>query len=351
MANQLSIFQLPQIINLEWSITYIGIGTYCILPWNEQNDQQYPIFIRKVKQDYPDININLILIDPCFSEGKIPTCLKDLSVTHDPKYSNVYHTVQNIHAYVFDLFVCYLPELIDCQNGIVDITNFFLVMNRLCQRNDTVLLVHDFSGADLRILALYFDSMIDKKHIIYDFSGRSDQPCLSNFDFLDCRVCVDTNNHIIELFNPFLIKYEQLIPMYHQSLSLHQMKTHYIIGNVIQFYKQMFFQVYLATLRRIINWQKSQQTNRDVEINRRIISIRDLKLIDHLHNLNLLKLYNQNGTSQQMIDQLLPIVIQKCREMSLLFQIDSDINVNFLTTHLQFPNLWDDYFNKVLSYS
>lgn len=231
------------------SITYIGIGTA------NQVDQQYPKVIRRAKTLDPALRINLILIDPNIPTDIPPICLQSINGYPDQEYTNLYHTPDHIHVYVFNQTVTYLPQLIAVEpiHGL-DITPILTILNQLSASRGDLLMVHDFSGMEIDLLATYFDSMIDPQHILYDLSCRSGQPYQIDFNHLMII------NQTWRLFNPFMIDHHLLKETYQQS-SDEVVRRQIIL--CAQYRKRMFLELYLHNYRKAKLWASTIETKKN----------------------------------------------------------------------------------------
>lgn len=335
--NNLYLNDIPQIIQLDYSITYIGIGSSCHMLWEQSNDQQYPHEIRMLKNYVEELRVNLILIDPEFRNEFPPLCVKNLNAQPDQIYKNVYHTKNNIDIYIFCDKVTYIPDYtnLNIPDGI-DITNFFEQMNIICACNDSVLIVNDYSGLEINILALYFDNMIDKKHIMYDMSGRVGIGCFCDFENLFCPVRLTNND--IELINPFAVESSIFMNIFTKQTDTRAIRYFRICAN---YYKDTFVNMYFHNFRRAKLWKMSNVAHDDNEnIHKRNMKIKELRMLDHLHNTKLVQTYEQDNP-EMFLREIAELFTQKNLELCQTYH-KNPCDIFKVLLLLDHPNQWTD---------
>lgn len=336
-SSKINVDQLPNCINFTHSITYIGIGCSSHHEWSIEDDQQYPIFVRRVKEERPDLNINLILIDPDFTSVNPPLCTKSPHMKMDKIYTNVYHTIDNINVYVFGESIQYIPQFVyfTSDSG-RDITSFLMRMNVLCNRNDAVLIVHDFSGLEIDVLALYFDNFVNKKHIMYDVSCRSGVACMIDFDNIYCQIRAQGNN--IEIMNPFAIEYDDIINKYYH---VRDPKLRKILCKCVEYHKEIFIKLYLNNLRRGRIWQLSKITGHDVDVNKRTIRTNEIKMLDHIHGTYLLQSL-ENNDSDKFMEMLMTLFVGECHHIGQIYHVSGKEFTKLIYASFNEPNYWNN---------
>lgn len=337
----LDLDNLVNVITLDHSITYIGIGTCCYRSWSLQDDQQYLYMIRQAKEMDETLHINLILIDPGFRSENPPVCVTETRAICDHQLINVYHTDNLIDIYIFSESVMYLPEYISIPTQGRDISSFLIYFNQLCGQPDRVLIVHDFSGQEIDILALYVDQLINKKQIIYDLSCRCGIGCMMDFRHIYCTLI--HNNHI-SVFNPFGIAYDQFYNQYINASSESIRKQILACAN---YHKNLLMTLYFHNFRRGKLWQQSKISDRDLSINKRVIKINEIKLLDHLHGTNLLQLYNHDDAENFLI-LMGNLFMIKCHEIGEIYHVDSYQMIGIILS-IKEPHLWTDPMIQYLS--
>jgi len=338
--DKLQINELSDYIHLIKSITYIGIGVCQYSDWSIQDNQQYPYMIRQIKDIYKHIHLNLILIDPAFKNENPPTCVQQLNAQIDKSFNNVYHTENNIHIYVCAENVKYIPQYVSFETVYgVDITSLLTQMNQLCCENDGILIVHDFSGLEIDILAEYFDESIDHKHILYDMSCRSGVSCLIDFNQLYCTLNIGEK---MEIYNPFMIDLSQIRDIYQDS---NDVKIKQQINLCVQYYKKKFVKLYFHNLRMGKLWKLRYQSGRDVEISKRVIRMNEIKMLDHLHKTNLEQSFTNNDIDT-FVNTMGHLFMNECYKIGTIFHFDG-YEIMKIILSIDEPNLW---YNPIMYY-
>lgn len=194
--------------------------------------------------------------------------------------------------YVFNESVTYVYF---CSNYGKDITSFLIKMTHLCDHDDMILIVHDFSGLEIDVLSLYFDNIINNKHVIYDIFGRSGCPCMIN-----CTILIEENH--FEIITPFSLSCQDIMKKY-------QIDHDYKLMKCYEYYKNIFMKLYFQNLRRGKVWQLSQ-----IDINKRVIRLNEINMLDHIHGTNMITLIKNDDSAKFMIT-MTDLFIQKCQEL------------------------------------
>lgn len=167
----------------DYNIVYIGVGTqfYGNKNWETNQNQQFPQFIRDLKNKIPSIKVLIVLIDPSFVKGTPPYIVtsNDINLkntwTKSKYYSNLYHSSSNVD-------VIQITDSVNWSNVINNDFNndfkFERIMIELCDHisnsvENTLLFYHEFTGSNVKML-----ENIIKKHIKID----------------DNKICIDITN-------------------------------------------------------------------------------------------------------------------------------------------------------------
>lgn len=326
---------LIQYLCFDNSITYIGIGTAKNTEWTEQEDQQYPMFIREYQLKHPDIKINLVLIDPML--GKVT----GLNFTPLSTVGNVYSTLHNTTYYLFNEKVYYEPELQrEKPTHGKDITQLLSSLNEKCSHCTGILIVHDFSGNDMNLLNIAFKKQLETCHhkILYDLSDGVQVGC-----YLDMQ---DTVNHVVisktasgifindirgwtcdklvKYLNNDAIKYTLLCKKIQRRTI-----------NIIKRYKEFYFN----NLRRTMLWLKNIDTP-NADLCQKVISLYDIKIMDIEHDTKLMNVYSREKI-QRFVAIMEWIHEQKKHEVEVIL----GFKFNFDDPE---PNNWLNLLNGVL---
>lgn len=220
-------------------INYVSIGCTNRQTFNKQlinidllenEDQQYPLFLRKIKRNVSDISLNLFLIDPTLE--LIPACIRK-SIPNSTKVINeleigwvldkeinmefapvapgstfrvvsgaIYvNSLENIKIFALKSSVNFAP--FDIQTHQNDITQFFEILNQKSIENNWLTFISDFTGkTDMSSTKRYFQSQIHghKDKIIYGLFSGINNLCLKDMRTIDFHFVTDHNG--IHVVNP-----------------------------------------------------------------------------------------------------------------------------------------------------
>lgn len=172
----------------------------------EHDNQQYPPFLNNIKKIYTKKRIHIILIDPCLS--KPPYIINDIG---DFDGSGQFYENRDklINVYAFNEYVHYFDK--DSCYKSTYITPSLNLLNQKCLINNWTLIVHDFSGRDINILADIFDQVYEKNNeqLIYDINNRINGGCYINLLNVSSQLNFYIEDDIIKLKNPFNKKYRE----------------------------------------------------------------------------------------------------------------------------------------------
>jgi hypothetical protein len=191
----------------------INMGLWTI---DQKNNQQYPQFLKTLKELLPFDPLHIILIDPNLENP--PFITWDMTKNNnkhsdewilDDKYNkyeiNYYkNIISTINVYTLKSYVkCY--PYIDNYLG-TNIDDFFVKLNNYSIEHNWFTVVHNFSGINMQILAILYDKQLKHhiNHIIYGTASRTDDGC--NFDLtnLNSQYVYEIYENKIHVFNPFL---------------------------------------------------------------------------------------------------------------------------------------------------
>jgi len=180
------------------NIIYMGVGTAAGYKETDgtladKHYHQYPPFLQHIKNVIPNVSISIILIDPL--QEQPPYMVRDkglVVVGANAMGANAYAMGANAYAmgptyhsqdhsltlYTFREYV-YTDPYINHNDHNINITKHLRELNQFAIENNAVLLYHDFTGRNNRLLAEYFDTEIQHHldHVIYGFGLREDMGC------------------------------------------------------------------------------------------------------------------------------------------------------------------------------
>ncbi len=169
---------------------------------DKKDEQQFPQFLQIIRTNFPNIKMNIILIDDAMEN--VPYCV-DKQIKNkwekDKSYDNIYYS-HDTNVYSFKENISYVthrsPKFFNATEQLRSIHNYCIQKNHL-------FFAHDFSGDDISKLAEYFDLELHgkKKNIMYDIGVRDVQSCTINMvQSKNTPICV-INKNKYEIFNPY----------------------------------------------------------------------------------------------------------------------------------------------------
>ena len=177
-------------------IVYIGVGSNFtgysgnmerVEEWEEELDQQYPIFISEMKRRNKEVGVKIILIDPGMEE--VPYIIRN-------RRTYLYNTFERVgenryYSTEYDVEVYIYREMITWDNSIsvyregYDMTERLSKMVEMMERKNGVLIYHEYVGRNV----------IELRRIIKMKIGRYDEG----------KVCIDiTMGGICHLKQPLI---------------------------------------------------------------------------------------------------------------------------------------------------
>lgn len=198
---------------------YIGIGSaahrielhnnteYKIDP---RYDQEFPCFMRDLKEKYLEDPVYIFLIDPMLEEPPFIVCNgakqfnnSNWEIVNDMEY---YNENTNIHVFPLRFYVSYINEIYKHGES-MDIMPFFDELNKKSIENNWLTIIQDYTGRNISYIGEYYDKSLEnhRNHIIYGIGVRKDGGC--DIDLTDplCKFVYDKNDEDtgIKVFNPY----------------------------------------------------------------------------------------------------------------------------------------------------
>lgn len=196
-------------------IIYLSIGSAAnihskgIDKLQEHDNQQYPPFLDNIKNIHDKKKTHIILIDPYLT--KPPYIINDIrNFDRFDRNEQFYENYEKlINVYAFNEYVHYFHK--DKYYNSTYITPSLNLLNQKCLCNNWTLIVHDFSGRDINILADIFDRVYENNNdqIIYDINNRVNDGCYVNLTKISSKLKFYIEDEIIKLRNPFNKKYRE----------------------------------------------------------------------------------------------------------------------------------------------
>ena len=189
MFDNLSDINACLIANIEASdqhgpvLIYYGVGTAAGLRNADgilegENYHQFPPFLQNLKNEIPELNIHLVLMDP---NQEHPIYMKNDMGLGLTEITEDLYVSDRVTIYVLRKDV-YTQETHD--PAALNITHDLVCMNTYAMINNITLMYHNFTGRSNETIAELFDQdlMEHLDHIIYGFGNRQDLGCYFNLN-------------------------------------------------------------------------------------------------------------------------------------------------------------------------
>ena len=214
ILNEISVQNIPN------TTIYVAIGSAAhsieqnpiTKLWNidPKNEQEFPLFLKSLKTDYPFDPLHIFLIDPhlenppfvvCDGNKQLGTDWTKIDSNHVTIYEN-----KNTNVTVYSArYGISLPFERFKNEACNDSTAFFDNLNKLAIDFQWLVIVNDFSGRYMSTFAEYYDHSLigHKNHIIYGLGMRIDGGCRFDLTMPICDFIFNHNGRGITVFNPF----------------------------------------------------------------------------------------------------------------------------------------------------
>lgn len=193
---------------------YVAIGSACYPKqrndglWvvSENNEQQFPNFLKKLKTECFIDPLHIILIDQNLEDPPFITC-NSSNIMNDcwiKNSNNYYNPDTNIYVYAVRSYVKYCPYEFNISENI-DITKFFEKLNNYSIENNWFTVVQDYSGSNIGLAGEYFDKSLigHENHIIYGIWGRHFEGCFLDLTHVGADFIYELEDYSrITVFNP-----------------------------------------------------------------------------------------------------------------------------------------------------
>lgn len=204
MSDELCIDEVPNFINNDKSssiIVYVGIGS--ALPYEkvtDRNHHQYPPCLKNIKDKHVGSKIYLVLIDP--EMEAIPYVAKEYKMEKFENYENIWTNKENGMTVISIKKAVTYHLAVDSGYSAYNIDSIFHQLNKLSIVNKWLLVVHDFSGSSVNLLATYLDEYIGDylDHIVYGLDLRIDQGCYIDLSKITLELM---SNNELKVYNPY----------------------------------------------------------------------------------------------------------------------------------------------------
>jgi len=144
--------------------------------WNHNLNQQYPVFLNRIKEMNRKIKIVIFLIDPAFKDVSYPYMINDENSYLKNTFVRV--SANNFYSERYDVDVYYYSDFITWDSTTYregyNITDFMCKYIDIISNKNAILTYHEFVGRD-----------------VYDFRKILRNKC---FNYDDRKICVDITN-------------------------------------------------------------------------------------------------------------------------------------------------------------
>jgi hypothetical protein len=325
------------------NITYLAIGSaYSITGGN----QQHPPFLRNIITNFPDFNVQIILVDPLLENP--PEITKHFSLR---KFDDNWYGKENLNIHIIRQHFSFNTIGKNTDNNNFSEDFLLSVINRtIAAKNETpqntyLLFVHDFSGN-------YIDSLSDtvanmyqkldsvtyhtfKKNIMIDLNNKIDAGCFVDMTSIYFHPLLFMNSlGALEIFNSFLLDDFDIYSISMQNYKNKNIKT--LVMQTITYYLNDFASNILPYYRQI---RLALERKIPEVLNLNLDRIRSSCLLDEI-DFNYLKMVLEIPWYH---DNTVPI-IQKITKNILIKLISMTKFLDFYKT----KNIRDDFFGDFI---
>lgn len=307
---------------------YIAIGSaaHCckydesLDEWNidPKFEQQFPKFLRDLKEKFPFDPLHIILIDPMLETPPFIVCNSKKKINESwnknklqlPKINletdlqeEYFNKITNIHIYPINKAIgCPGDENIDMY---VNFTDFFDTLNILSKLNNWFTVIQDYSGRYMYKFSEYYDNSLygHRNHIIYGLNARLDESCCVDLLRPACTFIYQQTQNGITVFNPY--NFDNIIDMYDILVMLKsnsQTQNEYEIAkdqiNIFMKHKKESTIIKLCDIIR-----QTMLFRNNVSYDKENILSQHNTYISHICNINIIKMLEQKQYNE-LLDML-----------------------------------------------
>ena len=369
--------------NEKMASLYISIGSAAHMTKIEnekhilepQYDQQYPVFLRELKNKLPESPLYIYIIDPMLED--IPFIVQNKFIDKSDKFIdksdkleegweenkfgelNYYYNIEmNIHVFTMKQYVIYPYDINYNLEGctVVDISEFFNKLNILSISNRWLSIIHDFSGKNIGKTAYLYDYELEGHldHIIYGLGCRTDEgSCYIDLTSPECQFVYNINkdDEFITVFNPYYYKNtSELLSRYGELIYLYETESEKItiiksqINEYIKMKKKIILDDIMVMLRRI----GCLEAEKDFDVNMiENISI-FLKIKTNINILEMIKIKEY----RKIINELIHLLKIELTNILYVIYHDNTMNiVNIVIDNMMYnsdPYRWYMYIGRIL---
>lgn len=210
----------------KFTSVYVSIG--CAVNMSEKDkckeslsidpklEQQFPPFLKSLKEELPFEPLHIFLIDPMLelppfmvlNSKKTNIGLDWLETYAFKKFGikSYYNELSNIYVYAINDSVNFSPVSPHELEHITNIDKFINELNILSIMHKWFVVVHNFTGKNMKNVAIHHDKLLDNHidHIIYGIGTRKDCGCFLDVTKPECNfVYTISSTDGIKVYNPF----------------------------------------------------------------------------------------------------------------------------------------------------
>lgn len=209
--------------NCSFLTIYVAIGSAANCTIQDQitgnwtldpkSEQQFPPFLKKLKEHFTVSPIHIILIDPVLENPPFIVCnnKKQLNqswkkIQCDESFYYFRDEITNVNVYPINNYVHYINYInFHGDENSTNIRSFFDTLNNKSILYNWFIVAQDYCGRNIGELGEIYDKMLTghMNHIIYGIGARLDGGCFIDITLPICNFVYQINRNGISVFNPF----------------------------------------------------------------------------------------------------------------------------------------------------
>lgn len=277
-------------VNSQRITIYVGIGSASHMKvedpqtheWSiePKYDQQYPVFLKSLKNLCPKDPVHIFLIDPFLEEVPFMICDRYNKLSNDFAFdynSKSYHNDKtNITVYPIRKSVSYPND--GRQNNDeqhVDLTLFFDVLNILAIEEQWLVFGQDYSGRNIANMKRHYSSVLSNHHdhIIYGIADGLDGGCYIDLTLPICNFEYIVYERYVRIFG--LSNFENLHEFLEAKQQFHETTGKHnspILNNQIKQYVESKKKFILQDVIGLMRQLQANNLGRNIDVSREYIT-------------------------------------------------------------------------------
>lgn len=194
----------------------IGCAARCMFSDSDQktlpesDNQEYPLFLQTIKQNIPNTDLHIFMIDPMIEDVPFVISNND-GKTIKQNWNQLNNEVffndsENTTIYKIKEEVS-LPYY---QTNGIDYSFFFDKLNKYAIKQNWTVIVCQYTGIRLQTPYDYYENQLygHLDHIIYRLftDDENQSSCMLDMKHIECQYHFKYQNNMIKIFNPFMYK-------------------------------------------------------------------------------------------------------------------------------------------------